>query len=593
MKKVYLFAISFFCVSILYAQFPNDATLNVYLLTPSPGHNCPGVIRCEFNTCNCLEEYGINLSINGNDYGYLKKCYDGTGPGIRDIPLLPGEYEIKGTVSGNSGCSNSGHVFTFNITIDNPSCDPGYFTFDVVQPTGYKCQGAINNIIYHSTNCFPSQLIDIYLVNPDGSEYFLDHYNPNGDNHSVSPGTYGLKAVVNNECSTVVGGIVITEAPCPKLTMTYNPLTQVGFNCPTSINNISAVADPAVCLGTNYFDKYVYDENMNQIGFAHQDGTFNVQVTSGHTYYMRTYLNSECQSDLITVPIPPFTCTATLTEVSRKDSLGGILCPDVNTIELKYEANACYDTWALTETNSQVSGQTGNWSAGKDQTIKVSLLELRKQSDHYRFVATSNNGACIANYKPSGFNTKGCDGKIYSRLIHPESSPGANDAEYDFFITSSACTDLYGDPWVITLVNTSTQQAYGNTSGNRRSTIGGLTAGTYKVSFGDHAGLCNYKDVQIINIPSPSSVALKNNVNPNTQQKIILFPNPATNIISISGLPGKKILIEIININGDIVLKQTTLSKTIDISIAALTPGSYYLKFTLDGLVHRLKFIKL
>jgi hypothetical protein len=545
-----------------------------------------------------LEQYGIDLSINGNSWGTLIKCYDGTGPGITDIPLVPGEYDIVGTVSGNSGCDNFGEKFNFHITLSNPACDPGYFTYEVQQPPGYKCNGSINKIIYHSTNCVESNYVDIFLVNPDGSERFIDHYNPNGDNVSVLPGTYGLKAVVNNECSTTIGGITIEESSCPTLTLTYDPLEEVGFNCPTSINNISVTANPGACLGTNYFDKYVYDENMNQIGFAHQDGIFNVAVTSGHTYYMQAFLNGECKSDLVTVAVPPFSCTGTLTEVSRKDSAAGILCPNANMLELKYTANACYSTWYLEESNSQLVGENGSWSASKDETIKVSLVELRKNSDKYRFIAHLDNATCVATYKPSGFNNKGCDGKITSRLIRPESSPGAHDAVYGFSITTSACTDLYGDPWVITLKNTKTGESAGTTGYYRRTTIGGLTAGTYRVSFGDHAGICTYKNAQTITIPVASSINVipqdslaalnslsSSNVSEdnlkagnNKEFDIALTPNPAQNATTLSITGGEwSVDISLRDASGKTLWKKEKITdKKIIIPLQNFSNGIYF-----------------
>ena len=582
----------FFCFLgiTMFASAQSTATLSVSVLTTPPGHNCPGVIRCEYNTCNCLEQYGIDLSINGIPWGRLIKCY-GTGPGITDISLAPGEYDIVGTVSGNSGCDNYGQKFNFHVTLNNPACDPGYFTYEVQQPPGYKCNGSINNIIYHSTNCVASHLIDIYLVNSDGSEYFLDHYNPNGDNHSVAPGSYSLKAVVNNECSTISGGIIISEAPCPTITMTYDSPEEVGFNCSTSLNHITANANPPVCLGTNYFDKYVYDENMNQIGFAHEDGIFNVNVISGHTYYMQTTINGVCKSDLIEVKVPPTTCTATLTEVSRKDSIAGILCPDANKIELKYTANACYDNWTLQESNSQLLGYEGSWSAAKGENITVSLPELRNAGNKFRFIATSNDLKCIAKYKPSGFKNKGCDGKISAHLIHAESSPGAGDAEYGFTITGSACTDQYGDPWVITLLDVSTKKSYGAISDNRETTIGGLSAGTYKVSFGDHAGICTYKNVKTITVPAASLISKEDSKrNQNKGLNVFLAPNPAGKIIYIYGLKTKVVSVELLDINGKVLYKNILRNNSINIS--NLSPGNYFVKLIFNDHTETLKFVK-
>jgi hypothetical protein len=74
-----------------------------------------------------------------------------------------------------------------------------------------------------------------------------------------------------------------------------------------------------------------------------------------------------------------------------------------------------------------------------------------------------------------------------------------------------------------------------------------------------------------------------------TKPKIQIFPNPVSDIISISGLDNMT-SIEIFNMNGQLI-KTDQLGNTINVSV--LTPGVYLLRVTAkDSQIHEFKFVK-
>lgn len=74
-----------------------------------------------------------------------------------------------------------------------------------------------------------------------------------------------------------------------------------------------------------------------------------------------------------------------------------------------------------------------------------------------------------------------------------------------------------------------------------------------------------------------------------TKPKIQIFPNPVTDIISISGLDNMT-SIEIFNMNGQLIKTDQLGNK---INVSALTPGVYLFRVTAkDSQIHEFKFVK-
>jgi len=74
-----------------------------------------------------------------------------------------------------------------------------------------------------------------------------------------------------------------------------------------------------------------------------------------------------------------------------------------------------------------------------------------------------------------------------------------------------------------------------------------------------------------------------------TKPKIQIFPNPVSDIISISGL-NNMTSVEIFNMNGQLIKTDQLGNK---INVSALTPGVYLLRVTAkDSQIHEFKFVK-
>ena len=125
-----IFFISFFSLNVQ-GQNATTGTINIYLLTAPTSHDCPGVIRFEYENCDCLFTVGWYISDGSQPYSLLH-C---GGVGIFDKQFAPGTHTITATLGG-IGCSNIGEVKTFTITVPNAPCTPPNLSvLNTVKPT--------------------------------------------------------------------------------------------------------------------------------------------------------------------------------------------------------------------------------------------------------------------------------------------------------------------------------------------------------------------------------------------------------------------------------------------------------------------------
>jgi hypothetical protein len=72
-----------------------------------------------------------------------------------------------------------------------------------------------------------------------------------------------------------------------------------------------------------------------------------------------------------------------------------------------------------------------------------------------------------------------------------------------------------------------------------------------------------------------------------------VYPNPVTDVLRIEGLnSSSKTELQIIDVNGNILLTTIINSSTAAIKTKAFSRGSYYLRITNNLTVEKLKFIK-
>lgn len=88
-----------------------------------------------------------------------------------------------------------------------------------------------------------------------------------------------------------------------------------------------------------------------------------------------------------------------------------------------------------------------------------------------------------------------------------------------------------------------------------------------------------------------SSTYVEENLTANTNVKI--FPNPATDVIHITGITDKYATMQIINATGSVVLKTTQLTTTNSMRVADISPGVYFIKIIYSsGSTEMIKFVK-
>lgn len=80
-------------------------------------------------------------------------------------------------------------------------------------------------------------------------------------------------------------------------------------------------------------------------------------------------------------------------------------------------------------------------------------------------------------------------------------------------------------------------------------------------------------------------------VNDLTQNAIAVFPNPASNMITITGKSSIQ-NVSVYNLAGQEVMKSTFNSQSAQLNISSLEKGNYILKATVDGKVQTVKFVK-
>lgn len=613
-KIISLVTITVFLISNN-ASSQDHATFDAYLLTAPTGHNCKGVVRMKFTTCDCLDNFsGFNVTINDGLLGNFGYCPNvPPGSGTSDISLASGEYDIVATLSQTSSCSNPGEVFTFHVSIPNPECKPPILQIDGIQAsTGYNCNdGKFTVHVYPTEDCSAEagrvRVYDASGVQVSGFDGLWFEGDPWGRTLSLKAGSYTVKGWTNSpDCTdTVITNITIPgPVTCQPPSLSINMVQPVaGPHC--TDGKITVHVYPNGSCGADAGRLRLFDASGAQVGsfdgawyYGDPWGWSFANLKPG-TYTIKGWTNVPGCYDTAygTAEITEPPCTATLSEVSRIDNAAGIFCPDTKKIELRFTSNACFNSWYLEEGKSQLFGEVGSWSAAKDQNIIASLPALKNTSDKYQFTAHLDDMTCVAVYKPSGFKTKGCDATITSALIHAESAPGAGDAEYGFTINASACTDLYGDPWFVQLRDKNTGQSYFTISDSRNLSITGLTEGTYKVSFADNAGICKYPNAGTVRVPSVPSLGVQTEIvkdNKSNSFEALLVPNPAKQVTTLS-LIGYTNPVTIIlrDMSGKLLWKKDHIrEKSISIPLDYIATGVYIISVNDGNQIKTLKLVK-
>ena len=93
----------------------------------------------------------------------------------------------------------------------------------------------------------------------------------------------------------------------------------------------------------------------------------------------------------------------------------------------------------------------------------------------------------------------------------------------------------------------------------------------------------------MIFVGEPYSVDVRESID---NGKVILFPNPATDIIYLDGLSREESLIEILDVSGKCLQSFHASSSQKEIFIGTLSPGIYFLKVESNEKIHWMKCVK-
>ena len=212
MKKILLVSQVVLYSLLVHAQ--STATFNAYLLTAPTTRNCPGVVRFEYHTCNCTENFGIDVEINGSAFwcGAGNTCTFSycDGKGISDRNFYPGEYDIVGTVNVAAGCVNSGEKFTFHISVPNPPCtNPTMAVFNIKKASGYGCGDGSFEARVYSNDC-AADAARLRLEDAVGNTITTwsgNWFDSNPWGHvfqNLKPGVYHVTGWTNKECTNEI-----------------------------------------------------------------------------------------------------------------------------------------------------------------------------------------------------------------------------------------------------------------------------------------------------------------------------------------------------------------------------------------------------
>jgi hypothetical protein len=130
---------------------------------------------------------------------------------------------------------------------------------------------------------------------------------------------------------------------------------------------------------------------------------------------------------------------------------------------------------------------------------------------------------------------------------------------------------------------------YSSTGNGTGTNPPNITVGTWIENLADTSGACggNLTNANATLTGDVRTTTLA--VNEFDQAKITIYPNPATEIINITGLDNIKNG-KIISVDGKIVL---TFNSTGKIDISKLSPGVYFVEIQTDrSVINRIKFIK-
>jgi PKD repeat protein len=528
------------------------------------------VVNFTYNGTSGTETWSATTGINGF-YEISLVGMSVTGPNRLVIVSTPGcnGALLMDTVSNNQGTVDQAVVnFVSCETVSN-NCE-AFFSYTIAENN--------NQIVIFENESFGAALSSIWSIN---GVNFSDNESPE---YLFEPGTYEVCLHVvsgtmdpigceDTYCTAIVieGEPAGCEASFNANVSQDNPLRMLYFN--TSSTSASGTTTYSWDLGdgstanTNnvehtyseagYYTVCLIMQNDLCSDTICQEVLVPGQTPEGFLVAGSIILNGMAADDA-KVKLYSVDATSGATELyaqTEVDSLGGYAFLDV-------PAGAYYIKANLTEFSSYFGQFAPTYYGDVLYWENATLVEVASNQDNYNIamLAAENNGG------PGTVDGNVDEGP--GRLMNPELFSSATGPAANVHVL---VTNLAG-----------AAQRWTNSDANGNFTINNLDYGDYLL-FADVAGIVSIPMAFTISPETPNATVmfvlgdLITSVSSNQSEEIVIFPNPASNMVQVFSTQSDVQKLKLINIAGSLVFEQTISGKQSQLDVSSLAAGTYFL----------------
>jgi PKD repeat protein len=528
------------------------------------------VVNFTYNGTSGTETWSATTGINGF-YEISLVGMSVTGPNRLVIVSTPGcnGALLMDTVSNNQGTVDQAVVnFVSCETVSN-NCE-AFFSYTIAENN--------NQIVIFENESFGAAISSIWSIN---GVNFSDNESPE---YLFEPGTYEVCLHVvsgtmdpigceDTYCTAIVieGEPAGCEASFNANVSQDNPLRMLYFN--TSSTSASGTTTYSWDLGdgstanTNnvehtyseagYYTVCLIMQNDLCSDTICQEVLVPGQTPEGFLVAGSIIINGMAADDA-KVKLYSVDATSGATELyaqTEVDSLGGYAFLDV-------PAGAYYIKANLTEFSSYFGQFAPTYYGDVLYWENATLVEVASNQDNYNIamLAAENNGG------PGTVDGNVDEGP--GRLMNPELFSSATGPAANVHVL---VTNLAG-----------AAQRWTNSDANGNFTINNLDYGDYLL-FADVAGIVSIPMAFTISPETPNATVmfvlgdLITSVSSNQSEEIVIFPNPASNMVQVFSTQSDVQKLKLINIAGSLVFEQTISGKQSQLDVSSLAAGTYFL----------------
>jgi PKD repeat protein len=528
------------------------------------------VVNFTYNGTSGTETWSATTGINGF-YEISLVGMSVTGPNRLVIVSTPGcnGALLMDTVSNNQGTVDQAVVnFVSCETVSN-NCE-AFFSYTIAENN--------NQIVIFENESFGAALSSVWSIN---GVNFSDNESPE---YLFEPGTYEVCLHVvsgtmdpigceDTYCTAIVieGEPAGCEASFNANVSQDNPLRMLYFN--TSSTSASGTTTYSWDLGdgstanTNnvehtyseagYYTVCLIMQNDLCSDTICQEVLVPGQTPEGFLVAGSIIINGMAADDA-KVKLYSVDATSGATELyaqTEVDSLGGYAFLDV-------PAGAYYIKANLTQFSSYFGQFAPTYYGDVLYWENATLVEVASNQDNYNIamLASENNGG------PGTVDGNVDEGP--GRLMNPELFSTATGPAANVHVL---VTNLAG-----------AAQRWTNSDANGNFTINNLDYGDYLL-FADVAGIVSIPMAFTISPETPNATVmfvlgdLITSVSSNQSEEIVIFPNPASNMVQVFSTQSDVQKLKLINIAGSLVFEQTISGKQSQLDVSSLAAGTYFL----------------